>query len=76
MPVVPNMAIHRIQGTKEGHLKVIGPVSVPTKSQNYYPPPPPPPQTNKNPCGKGPKAWDCFPVRMHKHNSLSVLTQE
>lgn len=47
-----------IRGAKEKHLKVKGPVRMPTKILNIT--------TRKSPCGEGTNTWDRFEMRIHK----------
>nr|ALR87695.1 ribosomal protein S20 [Cerebratulus lacteus] len=46
------------RGAKEKHLKVKGPVRMPTKVLRIT--------TRKTPCGEGSKTWDRFQLRIHK----------
>ncbi|KAE9591232.1 hypothetical protein Lal_00042519 [Lupinus albus] len=47
-----------VRGGKDKHLKVKGPVRMPTKVLNIT--------TRKTPCGEGTNTWDRFELRVHK----------
>lgn len=47
-----------IRGAKDKHLKVKGPVRLPTKTLHIT--------TRKSPCGEGTNTWDRFEMRIHK----------
>ncbi|KAI6674885.1 40S ribosomal protein S20-2-like [Syzygium oleosum] len=47
-----------IRGAKEKHLRVKGPVRIPTKVLRI--------NTRKSPCGEGTNTWDRFELRIHK----------
>lgn len=48
-----------IRGAKEKHLKVKGPVRMPTKVLHIT--------TRKSPCGEGTNTWDRFEMRCARH---------
>mmetsp|Transcript_11240 Transcript_11240/g.33748 ORF Transcript_11240/g.33748 Transcript_11240/m.33748 type:complete len:124 (-) Transcript_11240:410-781(-) len=61
-----------IRGAKEKHLKVRGPVRMPTKILGIT--------TRKSPCGEGTNTWDRFEMRIHKrlidlHSPADVVKQ-
>jgi len=61
-----------IKGAKDQHLKVKGPVRLPTKVLKIT--------TRKTPCGEGSKTWDRFEMRIHKrlidlHSPSEVVKQ-
>eukprot|EP01089_Gocevia_fonbrunei_P002026 TRINITY_DN119_c0_g1_i1.p1 TRINITY_DN119_c0_g1~~TRINITY_DN119_c0_g1_i1.p1 ORF type:complete len:125 (+),score=27.44 TRINITY_DN119_c0_g1_i1:98-472(+) len=61
-----------IRGAKQQHLKVKGPVRLPTKVLKIT--------TRKTPCGEGSKTWDRFEMRIHKrvidlHSPSEVVKQ-
>jgi small subunit ribosomal protein S20e len=61
-----------IKGAKEKHLKVKGPVRMPTKVLKIT--------TRKSPCGEGTNTWDRFELRIHKrlidlHSPAEVVKQ-
>merc|ERR1712029_144896 len=61
-----------IKGAKEKHLKVKGPVRMPTKVL--------PITCRKTPCGEGSKTWDRYQMRIHKrlidlHSPSEVVKQ-
>ncbi|KAK9835051.1 hypothetical protein WJX81_007370 [Elliptochloris bilobata] len=61
-----------IRGAKEKHLKVKGPVRMPTKVLHIT--------TRKSPCGEGTNTWDRFEMRIHKrlidlHSPADVVKQ-
>jgi small subunit ribosomal protein S20e len=47
-----------IRSAKEEHLRVKGPIRMPTKILRIT--------TRKTPCGEGSKTWDRFEMRIHK----------
>ena len=47
-----------IRSAKEEHLRVKGPIRMPTKTLRIT--------TRKTPCGEGSKTWDRFEMRIHK----------
>ncbi|CAI2292868.1 unnamed protein product [Caenorhabditis sp. 36 PRJEB53466] len=61
-----------IEGAKNEHLIVKGPIRMPTKVLRIT--------TRKTPCGEGSKTWDRFQMRIHKrlinlHAPAEVLRQ-
>ncbi|XP_068955650.1 small ribosomal subunit protein uS10-like [Petaurus breviceps papuanus] len=59
-PIQGNLYIPLLsQGAKEKNLKMKGPVRMPTKALRIT--------ARKTPCGEGPKTWDRFQMRIHKH---------
>jgi small subunit ribosomal protein S20e len=61
-----------IRGAKEKHLKVKGPVRMPTKILRIT--------TRKTPCGEGSKTWDRYQLRIHKrlidlHSPSEIVKQ-
>jgi len=61
-----------LQGAQEKHLKVKGPVRLPTKVLKIT--------TRKSPCGEGTNTWDRFEMRIHKrlidlHSPQDVVKQ-
>ncbi|CAI8593128.1 unnamed protein product [Vicia faba] len=47
-----------VRGAKDKHLRVKGPVRMPTKVLHIT--------TRKSPCGEGTNTWDRFELRVHK----------
>ncbi|GAU33725.1 hypothetical protein TSUD_52580 [Trifolium subterraneum] len=47
-----------VRGAKDKHLRVKGPVRMPTKVLHIT--------TRKTPCGEGTNTWDRFELRVHK----------
>ncbi|KAJ1622559.1 ribosomal protein S10 domain-containing protein [Pavlovales sp. CCMP2436] len=61
-----------IRGAKDKHLKVKGPVRLPTKHLRIT--------TRKSPCGEGTNTWDKFEMRIHKrlidlHSPSEIVKQ-
>ena len=61
-----------IKGAKEKHLRVKGPVRMPTKVLRIT--------CRKTPCGEGSKTWDRYQMRIHKrlidlHSPSEVVKQ-
>ena len=61
-----------INGAKKQHLKVKGPVRLPTKKLRIT--------MRKSPCGEGTNTWDKFEMRIHKrlidlHTPSEVVKQ-
>jgi small subunit ribosomal protein S20e len=61
-----------INRAKDKHLKVKGPVRMPTKVLRIT--------TRKTPCGEGSKTWDRFEMRIHKrvidlHSPSEIVKQ-
>eukprot|EP01094_Clydonella_sp_ATCC50884_P004322 TRINITY_DN1334_c0_g1_i1.p2 TRINITY_DN1334_c0_g1~~TRINITY_DN1334_c0_g1_i1.p2 ORF type:complete len:127 (+),score=50.69 TRINITY_DN1334_c0_g1_i1:23-382(+) len=61
-----------INGAKREHLKVKGPVRLPTKHLRIT--------TRKSPCGEGTNSWDKYEMRIHKrlidlHSPSEVVKQ-
>ena len=61
-----------ISGAKDKHLKVKGPVRLPTKVLHIT--------TRKSPAGEGTNTWDRFEMRIHKrlldlHSPADVVKQ-
>ena len=56
------MCADLIRGAKEKHLKVKGPVRMPTKVLHIT--------TRKSPCGEGTNTWDRFEMRRARYHHL------
>ena len=56
------MCADLIRGAKEKHLKVKGPVRMPTKVLHIT--------TRKSPCGEGTNTWDRFEMRCVRFHHL------
>ncbi|XP_047736590.1 40S ribosomal protein S20 [Hyalella azteca] len=61
-----------VRGAKEKHLRVHGPMRMPTKTLRIT--------TRKTPCGEGSKTWDRYQMRIHKrvidlHSPSEVVRQ-
>eukprot|EP00163_Fabomonas_tropica_P026718 TRINITY_DN501_c0_g1_i4.p3 TRINITY_DN501_c0_g1~~TRINITY_DN501_c0_g1_i4.p3 ORF type:complete len:118 (-),score=42.84 TRINITY_DN501_c0_g1_i4:149-502(-) len=61
-----------IKGARDKHLKVKGPVRMPTKKLVIT--------TRKSPCGEGTNTWDRFEMRIHKrvidlHSPSEIVKQ-
>ncbi len=62
------MCADLIRGAKEKHLKVKGPVRMPTKVLHIT--------TRKSPCGEGTNTWDRFEMRCvhtHRYSTHNIL---